>query len=353
MINPAEFRELVSGRRNGIGAAVLRGLLRAGEVPYTLAVTGRNRRYDSGRASVQRVSVPVVSIGNLTLGGTGKTPLVKWLARWLRQRDIRVAIVSRGYGASAGHENDEALELRQSLPDVPHVQNPDRVAGARRAVDEFHSQVILLDDGFQHRRLARDLDIVLLDALEPFGFDHVFPRGTLREPVAGLRRAHVVCLSRADTISASEREAIHRRVGQIAPHAAWCELAHAASGVVDAAGQSQPLDVLAGRRVAAFCGIGNPAGFRHTLEATGCELVAWRVFPDHHAYTEADLATVYGAAADARADLLVSTHKDLVKIRQPAIGDVPLWAVTIAIQFLAGQDECEQAIGRVLMRDEG
>jgi tetraacyldisaccharide 4'-kinase len=205
-----------------------------------------------------------------------------------------------------------------------------------------------LDDGFQHRRLARDLDIVLLDALEPFGFDHVFPRGTLREPVAGLRRAHIVGLSRADTISAEERAAIRRRVAEVAPHAAWCELAHAASGLVNAAGQSQPLDALAGRRVAAFCGIGNPAGFRHTLAATGCEIVAWLPFPDHHAYTEADLARLRNVAADSRAEVLVCTQKDLVKLREPQFDGVALWAVTIEMQFLTGQELFEAKVAGTL-----
>jgi tetraacyldisaccharide 4'-kinase len=167
------FRDLVSGRRKGVGAAALRTLLRVVETPYTLAVNWRNRRYDRGRAEVQRATVPVVSVGNLSLGGTGKTPLVKWLARWFTERGLRVGIVSRGYGASEGQSNDEARELALALPDVPHVQNRDRGAASQQAVAEFHCQVILLDDGFQHRRLARDLDIVLLDALEPFGFGHV------------------------------------------------------------------------------------------------------------------------------------------------------------------------------------
>ena len=344
MFGPAEFREIVSGQRRGIGATALRGLLRASEVPYTLAVMRRNLRYDKGRAAIHRISAPVISVGNLTLGGTGKTPMVKWLAKWWQQRNVRVAIVSRGYGANAGHENDEALELRQSLPDVPHVQNPDRVRAARRAIDEFQCQLILLDDGFQHRRLARDLDIVLLDALEPFGFDHVFPRGTLREPLAGLQRAQVVGLSRADVVSAVERDAVRCRVAQIAPNAAWCELAHVASGLVNAAGQLQPLGMLAGCRVAAFCGIGNPAGFRHTLAATGCEIAAWRAFPDHHAYVEADLTSLGRMATDSRAEMLICTQKDLVKVRQTKVTDVPLWAVTLEMQFLAGRDSFEQAL---------
>src|SRR5262245_5119025 len=272
MLDPQTFREVVSGRRRGVTAALMRWVLRAAEGPYTFAVRRRSRQFDSGQREIHRAGVPVVSVGNLTLGGTGKTPMVKWLARWFASRGLRVAIVSRGYGAAEGQQNDEAMELHQALPDVPHLQNPNRVVAAARAVDEFRSQIIVLDDGFQHRRLARDLDIVLLDALEPFGFDRVFPRGTLREPLAGLARAQVVCLSRANLIDADDRTDIRRRVAGLAPQAAWCELIHAPSALVDSSGASQPLESLAGRRVAAFCGIGNPSGFRRTLESTGCQI---------------------------------------------------------------------------------
>ncbi len=185
MLDANHFREIVSGRRRGAGAAVSRGVLRLAEVPYTAAVRWRNRRYDGAHAAIARVGVPVLSVGNLTLGGTGKTPLVEWIARWFGERGVRVGIVSRGYGATNGQKNDEALELELSLPNVPHVQNPDRVAAARDAIERHGCQLILLDDGFQHRRLGRDLDIVLLDASAPFGFEHVFPRGMLREPLAG------------------------------------------------------------------------------------------------------------------------------------------------------------------------
>jgi tetraacyldisaccharide 4'-kinase len=347
MLGPTDFRELVSGRRRGAGAATLRGMLRAAEVPYTVAVGWRNRRYDRGHATVHRVGEPVISVGNLTLGGTGKTPMVKWLAQWLRTRGLRVAIVSRGYGSNGKSHNDEALELRHSLADVPHVQNPDRVTAAEKAIDLLGSQVIVLDDGFQHRRLARDLDIVLMDAFEPFGYDHVFPRGTLREPLTGLQRAHVICLSRSDAISAVQRDAIHDRVRQLAPHAAWCECTHAACGLIDANGCSHALDKLAGRRVAAFCGIGNPAGFRHTLADSGCQIAAWREFPDHHAYSLEDVVELNRLAAKSNADLIVCTHKDLVKLPQQSIGALPAMAVTIEMRIVTGQDLLETALERV------
>src|SRR5215210_4777957 len=148
MLRPSEFRDLVSGRRKGFLAALARGVLRVAEVPYTIAVTVRNRRYDRGAAEVHNVGVPVISVGNLTLGGTGKTPMVKWLAQRFQNAGLRVAIVSRGYGSADGKHNDEALELAESLPNVPHIQNRDRVAAARRAIHEFQSQLIVLDDGF-------------------------------------------------------------------------------------------------------------------------------------------------------------------------------------------------------------
>jgi tetraacyldisaccharide 4'-kinase len=340
----------VSGRRRGAAAASMRCLLRAAETPYTLAVNRRNRRYDSGHAVVHRVDVPVISVGNVTLGGTGKTPMVKWLARWFSDRGTRVAIVSRGYGASAGKNNDEALELGQSLPGVPHVQNPDRVAAAKKAIHELGAQLILLDDGFQHRRLARDLDIVLLDALEPFGFDHVFPRGTLREPVYGLSRADIVCLSRADVVPAADREAIRKRVAELAPSAAWCELVHAASQLLNAAGESVPLEGLAGQRVAAFCGIGNPAGFKHTLAAAGCKVTAWRSFPDHHHYSAADIAALSAMVRSSDATIALCTQKDLVKMPMTELGVMPLWAVAIEMRFESGQQEFEAALNQVQPR---
>lgn len=199
------FREIVTGRRRGPFPAIARFGLSLAELPYRFVVTQRNRRYDEGRCEIQRVPVPVVSVGNLTLGGTGKTPMVAWLASWFREDHVRVAIVSRGYGA--GHEatNDEARELESRLPDVPHIQHPDRVKAARIAIEELGSQLILLDDGFQHRRLARDLDLVLIDATEPFGGGRVFPRGLLREPLDGLRRANAVVLTRSHLVSEDRR----------------------------------------------------------------------------------------------------------------------------------------------------
>jgi tetraacyldisaccharide 4'-kinase len=338
VVDPTTFRDVVSGRKQGLSAVLARAALRIAETPYTWEVHRRNRRFDRG-LGVEHVQVPVVSVGNLTLGGTGKTPLVEWLCRWLRARQVRAAIVSRGYGARHGGRNDEAMELEERLPEVPHLQDADRVAAAQTAVEELSAQLIVLDDGFQHRRLGRDLDIVLLDALEPFGYGHVFPRGLLREPASGLGRAHAVVLSRADAVAAERREEIRETVRYHAPGAAWAEAAHRPQALLSSDGDARPIESLQGRRVAAFCGIGNPAGFRHTLAGLGCELVELREFPDHHAYTRADVESLITWAGGLNSDAVLTTHKDLVKIRLPQLGRSELRAVTVGVQFLSGEAE--------------
>jgi tetraacyldisaccharide 4'-kinase len=387
----SDFRDLVSGKRRGVGPALARGALRLAEVPYSLAVRWRNRQYDSGAKPVERVAVPVISVGNLTLGGTGKTPMVEWICHWLRGRGIRVTIVSRGYKAEHGAANDEALELEQKLPDVPHVQNPDRVTAARMAIEEFDCQAIVLDDAFQHRRIARDLDIVLLDALAPFGFEHVFPRGTLREPLAGLARAHCVVLTRADMATTEERAQIAQRVARLAPGVVWAECVHKPIALRSASGEERdfdgfpkplspqgrgwergksrdnqqpspcspperkrdsqpPLDSLRGRHVAAFCGIGNPAGFRHTLASCGYDVSLFREFPDHHAYSRSDLESLADWARQAEVAAVLCTHKDLVKIGLDRLGDKPLFAVSIGVEFQAGLNELQAQLAAVCSR---
>lgn len=320
-------------------------------MPYSTALRIRNRRYDEHRLESHRVPVPVICIGNLTLGGTGKTPMVEYVANWFRQRDVRVAIVSRGYGAAKGEPNDEARELSLKLPSVPHVQNRDRVAAAKTAVDEFDAQLVLMDDGFQHRQLHRDLDVVLIDALEPFGFNHVFPRGMLRESVEGLRRAQLVVLSRADMVTAAERQAIRDRVLTIAPQTGWAEVAHVAtslhSGMDHQRESDHSLEQLHSRRVLAFCGIGNPHGFRNTLAATGATILDFREFPDHHPYSARDLEALEAWTSDLGPDMVICTHKDLVKLEIDQLAGVPLRALTVKLGVLDGEAELTAALSRI------
>lgn len=344
MISPSTFRDIASGRRKGAVWALVRMGLNGASVPYGWAVAWRNRSFDRGTREIVQIAAPVVSVGNLTVGGTGKTPLVEWLARRFRQAGLRTAILSRGYRASEDGRNDEALELELALPDVPHLQNPSRAASASVAVEELASQILVLDDGFQHRQLARDLDIVLLDATAPFGMDRLLPRGMLREPVSGLQRAGVVMLSRADMLNAAGREAVRRRVRELAPEAVWCEAIHRPAALVDSAGTRSLIGELQGVRVAAFAGIGNPDGFRHTLANLGAKVVGWREFPDHHAYTRQDIEALAAWVGETSAQMLVCTRKDLVKLRAAAIGGAPLRAVQIELSFLTGEAEVNHAL---------
>lgn len=345
LLSPAEFREIVSGRRRGVRGALWRAGLALLESPYAAAMRWRNWRYDRRPTAIRRLPVPVISVGNITLGGVGKTPLVEWLARWFQDRGVRVALISRGYGGEAGGYNDEALELAQKLPGTPHIQNPDRAAAGQMAIEQFGSQLLLLDDAFQHRRIHRDLDIVVLDALEPLGYNRVFPRGALREPLTGLKRAQVIALSRADLVTAQEREVIRQCVARYAPHAVWIEMRHRPRQLRADDGRTQSLETLQGARIAAFCGIGNPAGFRRTLETCGCHVVALREFPDHYAYAPGDVDELaQWVAEQSNVDMTICTHKDLVKIRRTSLGSYPLWALEIGIEILAGEARLEQQL---------
>jgi tetraacyldisaccharide 4'-kinase len=341
------YLRLIRGETRGLAAAAARCGLSAAALGYRIAAAVRNAAFDHGLRLVTKVSVPVVSIGNISLGGTGKTPMVEWVARWYREREIRVAILSRGYGESAGL-NDEGRVLEDNLPDVPHLQNRDRVRLAHTAVEELESELLVLDDGFQHRRLARDLDIILLDALQPPSVNRIFPRGLLREPMPALRRAHVVVLSRADLVDSAVRADIRTKVKRVAPTAHWVEARHAPRDLVDAEGVGTPLNEAVNTRVAAFCGIGNPDGFRRTLEVLGVELIDFRVFPDHHAYSRTDISDLISWLGNVHADLALTTQKDLVKVRTQTLGAVPLRALRIGLEIVRGQGELERSLEALL-----
>ncbi len=350
MAGASEFRELVSGRRSGVLASLARMALSTLEVPYSALRPLRNWRYDTGRAAIHRAQVPVVSVGNLTLGGTGKTPAVEWLARWYAERGVRVGLASRGYGVKPGELNDEALELAEKLPGVPHVLDRDRVAAAHCLVEAFRCRLVILDDAFQHRRLARDLDVVLVDALEPFGFGRVFPRGTLREPLAGWRRADVLLLTRRELIAPEERRAIRDQARSHAPGAVWAEATYTPRALRQTDGVEIALGAYRGQRVAAFCGIGNPTGFHHSLIGTGYDPVEFRAFPDHFPYAMRDIDQLVAWADRLKVAALVCTHKDLVKIGERWPPCCPLVALASRLEIVEGLREFEARLAPLVER---
>jgi tetraacyldisaccharide 4'-kinase len=342
------YLDLVRGQSQGLWPTLARLGLGAAAVPYGAAVRLRNAGYRMGWLRSERVPVPVVSVGNLTVGGTGKTPCVEYVAGFYRARDLRVAVLSRGYGA-AGGRNDEALVLEENLPDVPHLQGADRVRWARAAVEELESEVLVLDDGFQHRRLARDLDLVLVDATCPWGHGHLLPRGLLREPPSALRRAGVVVLTRCDQVDGRERERLHAAVRRLAPGVPVVETAHGPVALIDAGQSAWPLERVRGRPVAAFCGIGNPGAFRRALDDLGAAVCAFREYPDHHPYTRDDVDELRRWARALPGDCtVVTTQKDLVKLRLPELEGRPLKALRVRLRVEAGQEDLDRRLLSIL-----
>ncbi|MEZ5978266.1 MAG: tetraacyldisaccharide 4'-kinase [Planctomycetota bacterium] len=286
---------------------------------YALVTRLRNALYDRRVLRAHRVDAPVVCVGNLTAGGTGKTPMVALVVESLRERGRRVAVLSRGSRGDAstdGPTGDEARMLARRFPDLVSVQDSDRVRGAWRLASSG-CDAIVLDDGFQHRRLARDVDLVLVDATRPFGApwrgdvapEHVLPRGLLREPASGLARASACVVTRSDMVSPERLTILLERVGELAPGLPVLLAEHRPTGLVDREGTRWPLARLVDRDVDLVSGIGNPDAFEATVRGLGAKVQEHRRFADHHAYTDAD---VRGLGRGGRA--VVTTAKDAVKL---------------------------------------
>jgi tetraacyldisaccharide 4'-kinase len=321
-------RDVIGGER-GVSASLLRGSLRAVEPFYALVTRARNAMFDRGLRFAVRVGRPVVSVGNITTGGTGKTPVVRWLVERLRHVGQHPAILLRGYRGG-----DEQRMLQSQLPETVIEANPSRVEGARRVLD-LHPEVsvFVLDDGFQHRQIHRDLDLVLIDAANPFGFDHVLPRGLLREPLGGLARANAFLITHCEAVEHAKLGEIESTLRRFNPNAPIFKSEHAQIGF-------EGPDVT-NRKVFAFCGIGNPAAFDRQLDASGFTRVGSHWFGDHHAYTVGDLTMLRDKARQSGAGLLVTTEKDWVKLSGlvATLPDLPPIArAKLAIKFL-GDDE--------------
>ena len=345
------FRSLVDGSWKGLFPALLRGVLSLLSLVYGTVMHLRNSAYDRRWLRVGTAPIPVISVGNVTLGGTGKTPLVAWIASRARARGLRVAIVSRGFGASHGAPNDEAAELQLLLPDVPHVINSDRVAGATMAAEEFASQLVILDDGLQHRAIARNLNLLVIDATNPDGYGWIFPRGFLRESIRGASRAQVWILSRANSIDSEKRKRIQNHFLMACPTgscSAWVEAIHAPVSLRSWQGTSESLGVLRREKIAGFAGIGNPQAFRMTLENEGAQLVGFRIFPDHHAFSADDILSLSSWAVACGASRVICTLKDLVKIKAVRLGTIPLFAIEIRLEILVGESLLDAALEPVL-----
>jgi tetraacyldisaccharide 4'-kinase len=341
------LRRVMSGAERGRRAASLRAALAVAETFYAAAAAVRNGMYDRRLLAVTMLPRPVVSVGNLTAGGTGKTPVVRWLASKLREEGRRVAILSRGYRAAggAGALGDEQIMLDRLL-NAPAVApgalrvtiraHADRSVAADAALRNCPDiDVFVLDDGFQHRRVARDLDIVLINCTDPFGHGRVLPRGLLREPLSGLRRAGAVVLTHADRVDETARAEIESEILRRRPGLPVFRAAHAPVALRTGDGNDLPLESLRSRRVFAFCGLASPDAFERDVRSLCGSYAGHHWFADHHTYTPQDRARIQAAARTAGADVMVTTEKDWAKLAELGGGrdDLPVWRLDVAIQF--------------------
>jgi tetraacyldisaccharide 4'-kinase len=318
---------------------------------YGVVLRARRALYRSGRLHVFELGVPVISVGNLTMGGTGKTPLVEWIASELEQMGRRVCILTRGYGrhssgtrvivsngseilSDANRSGDEPLLMAERLKGLAAVIcDADRVSAATWAVENLESDVFVLDDGFQHLRVARDLNILTIDATNPWGNGKLLPAGILREPLAELTRAECIVITRADDPNLTAQ--LQREIAaQSTDCPVFCSRMRL-SGLRSIQKEVRSLvtaEEIKASPVAAFCGIGNPESFFSLLRRGGYQLGHTQVFRDHHSYTQNDIDSVVREAITHGAQILLTTAKDEVKLRSLKF-DLPCYAADIAIEI--------------------
>jgi tetraacyldisaccharide 4'-kinase len=329
---------------------------------YGWIVRARLKLYQGGILKEKQLPCKVISVGNMTLGGTGKTPMVAYLARELQKRDIRVGILSRGYKGfkerkggllsdginiymNPAEAGDEPSMLAKKLRGVPLMVGKNRYVMGLYGCEKFGLDVVLLDDGFQHVALKRDLDIVLIDARSGFGNGHLFPRGPLREPIKGLRRASIVVISKAESPELlGDIEAVLHRLTPTIPiyHSRYkpVYLFELASGKVF------PPDYLRGRRILAFAGVADPGYFVHLLKLLGAEVVKEVHFSDHHRYSPSDLV-IMGEYMN-QAELFVTTEKDCVKLQNIHIDRFPIVVLGIEQEILKGESFLDKVLSVIV-----
>ena len=344
--------EVMEGRRRGLGPELLRAVATAGSWLFAAGAGLRRTLYARGILKRHRAPLPVISVGNLTVGGAGKTPFAAYLAGGLAARNRPVALVARGYRSGGGPDriNDEMEMLGRQAPGLIRVANPNRLAACLRAA-ERGAEVAVLDDGFQHLALHRDLDILLFDAARPFGSGRLLPRGTLREPPECAARADLAVFTRVDQAGLGPVGELRTWLGRLRPGLPIVECCFRPSGLralTESAGSDGPAEALQGRAVGAFAALADPVPFGRTLRGLGARVVYSRRFRDHHRYTAGNLAAIAAEAAEAGAQMLVTTEKDAVKLESLSEPSLPLHCLSIETEICDGEDLLWAEVSRAM-----
>ena len=344
---------IITGRRMGVIPLFLIGLLAPLSYIYAVVLKTRGWLYDSGFLRQKRLPCTVISVGNIVAGGTGKTPTVIWIAKYLQSEGFQVGVLLRGYGRESHHSvsavsdgkqtlrsltesGDEAGLIARKLPGVPVAVGSDRYTAGLEVTQLWgHTNgVLILDDGFQRRQLARDLDLLTIDSSQPFGTGKLLPAGTLREPKSALRRADILLLTRTDLAT----ESIHFE--RLADGKQTFESRHRPTRLYQLTTSEEcPLNLLKGQRILAVCGIGNPEAFAGTLGQFEPKVVELLAFPDHHRYSSADINDISARAREVGADIVVTTEKDSQKLESLAATTASLHAESV--QFFVLEVELE------------
>jgi len=369
--------KLIHGERQGPLAALLLGILRLSSFIYELGVNIKLGLYKAGLLQQHRLACRVISLGNITVGGTGKTPTAQRLAAIIRDMGHRVVILNRGYRAgwrgqvglvsdgrriymSVSEAGDEAFLLAKNLPGVAVVIGKNRTVTGDYAVANLKADFIILDDGYQHWQLARDLDVVLIDSINVFGNNFLLPRGTLREPLTHLDRADAFLLTRADQASDDVRDVIRETLGRYNDRALVVESVHSPRCFIEieewykgVRPETIALEAIRGQKVLAFSALGNPTSFEQSIANLGAELVEAVRYPDHHDYTMAEMQHIMLQAVDREVYALVTSEKDAVKIPSEFIHSdrpLPVYVLGIEVRFVDGYQELMDIIKAVAER---
>lgn len=345
------LKELVDGKRNKLLDKLLLLILNFLEQVYKLLLFFRKILYSSGLIKKTKLEPVLISIGNITAGGTGKTPVVKYLAGGLNNKGINTAVVSRGYGsetegpllvsdgcvetASYEEAGDEALMLSRLMEGFPVAIGKKRAAAGRLVQERFKPDLILLDDAFQHWQLARDIDIVVIDGLNPFANRHLLPRGYLREPLTALNRGDIFIITRADLIAESQLQKIKEEISKYnkTPLIYTAVYKSVYLRFLDIAGKSsvEPVVSHTARKILAFSGLGNPASFYQTLNKNGFNVAEMIEYPDHYRYQEDDFDYIGRKASEEGIKLVLTTEKDAVKFKDKMISSLKLQGISLAV----------------------
>lgn len=370
------FRMIHDGGPKGFGVKCFVMLLQVFAYIYGALLNLKLAGYEYGVFSRKRLDCYVISLGNITVGGTGKTPTAQRLARAIRDMGYKVVILNRGYRAKwqgeigivsdgvhlkmdAPAAGDEAFMLAKHLPKVPVLIGPERAKTGQYAVEHFGAQVVILDDGYQHWQLERDLDVVLIDAVNVFGNGHILPRGTLREPLSHLKRADVCLLTKVDQAERGSIAYIRQKIAEYGNNPIVMESIHQPQACVELsewvkniASEGMSVEVIRGRRVIALSAIGNPASFEQTLANAGADVIESFRFPDHHEYTPEEIEDAIEQAVRQGAEAIATTEKDAVKLPklQESSKRLPVYVVTVEVVMQDG-DEAVGALLRERMDD--